>query len=157
MPQLTSHFPDSFRDFMVPVAGSLEGPRDILWLHLFMTQAPNVILLFCGFTWCFFFHVLSNCSTNVLTYFLPIPFHVRGSSSLTLRGCFPGCSPSIRHLWYCAASQVDGTYTWWPLQYSAGLFVGGLGCYSTCYTQPRAKGLKWFKNQNSHFYRLFYL
>lgn len=48
MCQLIFHSCNGFRDFMVPVAGSLEDSRDILWLCMSMSPAQTAILYLCN-------------------------------------------------------------------------------------------------------------
>lgn len=69
MYHLIFHSQNGFRDFMFPVAGSLEDSRDILWLCLAMSPAQTVILYLCnhvgknsdGF-YSFISHVPHNCA-----------------------------------------------------------------------------------------------
>lgn len=46
--QLIFHSCNGFRDFMVPVAGSLEDSQDILWLCMSMSPAQIAILYLCN-------------------------------------------------------------------------------------------------------------
>ena len=48
MYHLIFHSRNGFRDFMFPVAGSLEDSRDILWLCLAMSPAQTVISYLCN-------------------------------------------------------------------------------------------------------------
>lgn len=122
------HARNGFRDFMVPVVGSLEDSRDILWLRLAMSPAQTVIWHLCN-------HFGKNSDDF---YFFPsqVPPQLSWPDFLWVpsKGRFPDCKqrvscsfPSVTALPHQdngqeheTAFRVQGDAYLWKIPRSAG-------------------------------------